>query len=59
MNMEWARSLRDRCVAAGVAYFQKQAAAFRTGSRAYLGEKDGSCWEWKQWPDDMRAPGTL
>jgi protein gp37 len=56
MNMAWARSLRDRCVEAGVAYFHKQDSAFQTERRCYLVEVDGSCWEWRQWPDDRRAP---
>jgi hypothetical protein len=32
MNMEWARSLRDRCVAVGVAYFQSKPRHFAPGA---------------------------
>ncbi|MEO8372426.1 MAG: DUF5131 family protein [Candidatus Solibacter sp.] len=56
MNMRWARSLRDRCVAAGSAFFMKQDASFVTERRPYLVEENGDCFEWKQWPDDLRAP---
>lgn len=56
MAMSWCRDIRDACVAAGVAFFFKQDAAFRTETRCYLVEEDGSRWEWHQWPDDMAAP---
>jgi protein gp37 len=56
MDMAWARSLRDQCVAAGVAYFFKQQAAFRSGTRPYIEETDGSKWVWKQYPGDLKPP---
>jgi protein gp37 len=36
MNKEWARSLRDQCQAAGVAFFYKQSSAFRSETDPYL-----------------------
>ena len=56
MNMEWARSLRDQCVAAGSPFFMKQKAAFRTEMGTYLEEEDGSRWVWKQYPGDLKPP---
>ncbi len=50
MDHAWARSLRDQCVASGVAFFQKQSAAIRTEMGTYLIEEDGSKWAWKQYP---------
>jgi protein gp37 len=56
MRPEWARSIRDQCVARNVAYFYKQDAGVRSGSRPFLEEADGSLWEIRQWPDDVRSP---
>lgn len=56
MDMAWAREIRDACVAQGKAFFFKQDAAFRTETRCYLVEEDGSCWQWRQFPDDLSAP---
>lgn len=44
-DVEWARDLRDQCVAAGVPFFYKQGSALRPGSKSLL---DGQ--EWKQVP---------
>lgn len=55
MKMEWAREIRDLCVAQDVAYFFKQDSGYRTELRPYLIEEDGSKWQWYQYPDD-RAP---
>jgi len=45
MNLYWARSLRDQCVASGVPYFLKQLGGVRPGGAALL---DGR--EWRQMP---------
>lgn len=39
---DWFRSIRDQCVAAGVAYFHKQGSAFRSGQDRVL---DGRTWD--------------
>lgn len=56
MDHAWARSIRDQCVEQGVAFFFKQDASYRTETRPYLVEEDGSHWKWEQWPDEMRPP---
>ena len=56
MDMAWARSLRDQCVASGTAFFMKQDSAYRTETRTYLEEEDGSRWVWKQYPGDLKPP---
>lgn len=45
MKPEWARSIRDQCLAAGVPFFYKQSSAPRAGQGRDL---DGQLWE--QWP---------
>jgi protein gp37 len=45
MKPDWARSIRDQCVKAGVAFFYKQGSAFRSESNPYL---DGE--EWHEYP---------
>lgn len=56
MRMEWARDVRDTCADQGVAFFYKQDAAFRTETRCYLVEPDGSCWQWRQFPGELTPP---
>lgn len=56
MPMAWAREARDAAVMAGAAFFFKQDAAFRTETRCYLVEEDGSKWEWHQFPGHLDAP---
>lgn len=56
MDMQWARDIRDRCVAAGIAYFHKQDAAHRTEIRPFLVEEDGTEWAWKQYPGKLDPP---
>jgi protein gp37 len=56
MDHAWCRDIRDRCVAQGIAYFQKQSAALRTEMGTYLEERDGSRWAWKQYPGDFAPP---
>ena len=51
MPHEWARDIRDQCVAAGVAFFFKQSAAYRTEMGTRLEEVDGNPTEWQQFPD--------
>lgn len=45
MHLDWARSLRDQCKAAGIAYFFKQQNGPRPGMNPVL---DGETWH--QWP---------
>lgn len=45
MKPEWARSIRDQCITAGVPFFFKQSSAPRAGQGREL---DGRLWE--QWP---------
>ncbi|OFX13212.1 MAG: hypothetical protein A2Z18_11130 [Armatimonadetes bacterium RBG_16_58_9] len=56
MNHTWAREIRDACVRQTVAFFFKQDSSFRTESRCYLVEEDGSCWQWRQFPGEMTPP---
>ena len=42
MNLDWARSLRDQCQAAGVPYFYKQGSGSQPGKHRIL---DGRTWE--------------
>jgi protein gp37 len=56
MQARWARSLRDQCVANHVAFFYKQGAGAKPGNAPYLEERDGSLWEYHQWPDQMTPP---
>ena len=50
MKQEWARHIRDLCVAQKVAYFYKQDSGIRTEMRPWLVEEDGSKWKWAQDP---------
>ena len=54
MNLDWARSLRDQCQAAGVSFFYKQGSGPRPGMNATL---DGV--EWHQYPDAKEAISAL
>lgn len=56
MRMEWAREIRDLCVAQHVAFFFKQDSGVRTELRPYLVEADGAMWRWHQYPGDLAAP---
>ena len=52
MDLEWVRDLRDRCSAAGVAFFVKQlgtAWAIEEG----VGRTHGG--DWDEWPEDLRV----
>lgn len=59
MKMEWAREIRDMCVAQKVAYFFKQDSAKVTEVRPWLVEEDGSRWEWHQYPGELTPPVNL
>jgi protein gp37 len=50
MDHAWAREIRDQCVAAGVAFFFKQSAAYHTEKGKALLEEDGSAQTWQQFP---------
>ena len=56
LKQEWARELRDRCVAQGVAFFYKQDSGRVTELRPYLVEADGTFWRWWQYPGDLAKP---
>lgn len=45
MDLDWARGIRDQCVASGVPFFFKQQSAYRSEQMPYL---DGA--EWRQYP---------
>lgn len=51
MNHDWARDIRDKCVAAHVAFFFKQDSGPRTEMRPWL---DGMVWE--QYPGQLTTP---
>lgn len=59
MRQEWAREIRDACVAAGVAFYYKQDAGQRTELRPWLVEADGSRWEWRQFPGHLTPPRPI
>jgi protein gp37 len=50
MDHACTRSIRDQCVAGGVAYYQKQSSGLLTGTGPWLEELDGSRWTWHQFP---------
>lgn len=50
MRMEWAREIRDLCVAQGVAFFFKQAAGRKAGLDPFLVEADGTRLKYSQFP---------
>jgi protein gp37 len=56
MQHEWARAIRDQCVAAGVPFFFKQSAARRTEVGTRLVEADGSRSTWNQYPGERTPP---
>ena len=58
MPHSWARSLRDQCVDAGVPFFFKQSAAYRTEMGTELEEVDGTTTKWAEFPD-AELPGLL
>jgi len=56
MPHEWARDIRDQCVAAGVAFFFKQSSSYQTERGTALQEEDGRLFEWHQYPGDLAEP---
>jgi protein gp37 len=59
MKQEWAREIRDLCVAQGTAFFYKQDSGYKTELRPYLVEEDGSQWKWMQFPGDLVPPTNV
>lgn len=59
MKQEWAREIRDLCVAQNVAFFYKQDSGYKTELRPYLIEEDGSQWKWAQFPGELTAPTNV
>lgn len=55
MDHAWARSIRDQCVAQGVAFFFKQSSGTRTETGTELQEADGTTSEWHQYPAHLVA----
>ena len=51
MDVEWARELRDRCAAAGTAFFLKQLGSFWARERGLRGKAH----DINDWPDDLRV----
>jgi len=58
MLMAWARKIRDHCQEydPAIAFFYKQDSAYRTETRSYLVEEDGSRWKWEQYPGELTPP---
>ncbi len=59
MDHGWARSIRDQCVAAGVAFWFKQSSSVRTEMGTELIEVDGTTTVWRQFPDDAATIVTV
>jgi len=56
LDHRWARTIRNDCVCAGVAFFFKQDSGPRTEMRPWLVEDNGSKWQWHQFPQDRSRP---
>jgi protein gp37 len=56
MDMRWARELRDKCMAGGVAYFYKQGNHYYSERHPYLVEEDGRCIQYRQFPGELTPP---
>lgn len=56
LDQAWVREIRDQCVEHHVAFFFKQGSGPRPGMKSSLVEKDGSHWEWKQYPGALIPP---
>jgi protein gp37 len=56
MPHAWARTIRDLCLAQGVAFFFKQSAARRTELGTSLLHEDGTFWTWHQFPENHVEP---
>lgn len=59
MKQEWAREIKEQCVAQGVAFFYKQDSGLVTEQRTYLVEADGTRWKWEQYPGDLKPAVCL
>lgn len=55
MHVEWARSIREQCAAAGVPFFMKQLGAhvIQDGKRITLRDRKGA--DMSEWPHDLRV----
>ena len=56
LKQEWAREIRDLCLAQGVAYFYKQDSDVKTERRVALVHEDGTRWLWQQYPGHLTPP---
>lgn len=56
MEQSWCRNIKNLCVRKKIAFFYKQDSAFRTETRPWLMEEDGSKWEWHQYPNRLTPP---
>lgn len=56
MDMAWARELRDKCVARGIAYFFKQDSDFHGDRRSYLVETNRRAMQYRQFPGELAPP---
>lgn len=54
MPHAWAREIRDQCLGAGIPFFFKQSAAYRTELGTELEEEDGTKTRWEQFPDSIQ-----
>jgi protein gp37 len=54
-DLAWARSLRDQCRKAGVAFFMKQIGAKPVENGATLKLADAHGGDWSEWPEDLRV----
>ena len=54
MHVEWARSIREQCAAAGVPFFMKQLGShvIQGGKRLTLRDRKGA--DMSEWPHDLR-----
>jgi protein gp37 len=59
MKMEWARRIRDLCVAQNIAFFFKQDSGYSAELRPYLVEEDGRRTIWEQYPDHVMQEETV
>lgn len=53
-ELEWARSLRDKCDAAGVAFFMKQLGSNPLNCGASVDVSHSHGGNWNEWPEDLR-----
>jgi protein gp37 len=56
MDLHWATNLKDQCVAAGTAFFFKQASGVRPEQGPWLPDAAGRRWRWHQFPGALTPP---